>query len=106
MTHERIPDLGGICAEVATELDEVTRTDEADTTAYARGGATFARVSATALSVRLPVDIAEAALNTPDTSLDPGDRGWLVFAPATMEPHVVDRASAWFTIAWKHADDV
>ena len=104
MTENR-PDLAALCAGCAAELDDATGTTDGDTTAYAREGVEFARVEGVTLRVRLPVDIAEAALNTPDTQLDPDDRGWLLFTPADAERHVIDRATAWFRIAWKHAID-
>ena len=103
--HALPPDLAGLCADLATELDEVTSSTDGGVVGYARGGADFARLDGAVLRVRLPVDIAEAALNTPDTALDPDDRGWLVFSPTDDERHVADRASAWFRIAWKHAGD-
>lgn len=105
MNDDAAPDLAGLCAEVAAELDEVTSAAEDGVTNYARGGAVFARVSASRLEVRLPTDIAEAALRTPGTVLDPDDRGWLRFTPADAERHVTDRAAAWFEIAWRHARD-
>lgn len=105
MTDETAPDLAGLCAACAVELDDATGSADGSATVYAREGIEFARVEGGTLRVRLPVDIAEAALNTPDTALAPEDRGWLVFAPATAEAHVIDRAKAWFRIAWKHATD-
>ena len=59
-------------------------------------------VSSSALEVRLPADIAEAALRTPDTALT-GERGWVRFTPPTDERHVTDRATAWLQTAWRHA---
>jgi hypothetical protein len=105
MTDNAAPDLAGLCADVAAKLDEVTSSADGDVTSYARGNAPFARVSGSRLEVRLPVDIAEAALRTPDTALDPDDRGWLRFTPGDGERHVTDRASAWFEIAHRHASD-
>ncbi len=105
MTNDSAPDLAGLCDDLAAESDEVTSSAEGDATAYARGGAEFARARAAELRVRLPLDIAEAALNTPDTKLDPADRGWLVFTPADGERHVIDRATAWFRLAERHATD-
>ena len=105
MTENAAPDLAGLCAELASELDEVTSSSEGGVVAYARSGVEFARADGPTLRVRLPVDIADAARNTPDTALDPDDRGWLVFSPASDDRHVTDRASAWFRIAWKHAQD-
>jgi hypothetical protein len=103
MTNDGAPDLAGICADQSSELDEVTSSADGDGVAYARGGAVFARVSGSTLNVRLPVDIAAAALRTPDTTLDPDDRGWLRFAPGPSAEHVADRAAAWFQTAWRHA---
>ena len=53
--------------------------------------------------MRLPADIAEAAVRTSDTSMVPGETGWIRFAPQGRERHVTDRASAWFQTAWRHA---
>ena len=104
MTNDGAPDLTGLCAELADELDEVSSSADGDVVAYARGGAVFARVSGPTFEVRLPADIAEAALRTPDTALDPDDRGWLRFTPKD-ERHAIDRAAAWFQTAWRHAAD-
>ena len=105
MTNDGTPDLAGLCAELADELDEVSGSADGDAVAYRRGGAVFARVSGSTLEVRLPTDIADAALRTPDTALDPADRGWVRFTPADDEHHVTDRATAWFHTAWRHAAD-
>ncbi len=105
MTNDGAPDLAGLCAQLADELDEVVSSADGDAMTYSRGGAAFARVSASTLEVRLPADIAEAALNTPDTILDPDDRGWVRFTPKTGERHVTDRVAAWFQTAWRHAAD-
>jgi hypothetical protein len=105
MTDDSAPDLAGLCAACAAELDDAAGSRDGSVTVYEREGIEFARVDGAILRLRLPVDIAEAALNTPDTTLEPEDRGWLVFAPANAEQHVIDRAKAWFRIAWKHATD-
>ena len=39
MTENAAPDLAGLCADVAAELDEVTSTADGERTVYARGGA-------------------------------------------------------------------
>jgi hypothetical protein len=102
VTNDAAPDLAGLCADVADELDEVSRSPDGEATLYARGSAEFARVTHAALEVRLPGDIADAALRTTDTSA--GDQpGWIRFAPVNGERHVIDRASAWFQTAWRHA---
>jgi hypothetical protein len=105
MNDNTTPDFAGLCAELADELDEVTSSTDGGVTAFARVGVVFARVEGGRLEVRLPTDIADAALRTPDTTLDPDDRGWVRFTPADAERHVTDRATAWFHIAWRHAAD-
>ncbi len=94
-----------LAAELATELGEVSATGDGGVVAYQRGGVVFARVSADALEVRLPGDIAEAAVGTTDTAMVPGETGWIRFAPKGRERHVIDRASAWFQTAWRHAGE-
>ena len=97
-------DLVALCAEVAADLGEVSTIAEAGTTAYVRGAQTFARATATTLEVRLPADIAEAAMRTPDTAAS-DERGWIRFTPGDAARHVTDRAEAWFRTAWRHAGD-
>jgi hypothetical protein len=105
MTTDPRPDLADLCSELADELDDIAVTSEGDGVAYARGGPVFARVSSSTMQVRLPVDIAAAALRTPDTTLDPDDGGWVRFSPGADAQHVIDRATAWFQTAWRHAAD-
>jgi hypothetical protein len=97
------PDLMVLTADLAAELEDVSSDGEGGIVTYRRGGTIFARVSADALEMRLPADIADAALGTPDTVTLPGGAGWLRFSPQGRERHVVDRASAWFLTAWRHA---
>ena len=103
MMNDAAPDLASLCADLADELDDVTGSAEGDVVAYARGGSVFARVAGSTLEVRLPADIAEAALRTTDTAA--GDEpGWIRFAPRDSERHVIDRATAWFLTAARHAN--
>ena len=97
-------DLVALGTALSDGLDEVSLSDDVGTVTYARGGTTFARASASLLEVRLPVDIAEAALRTSDTSAGDGP-GWVRFEPRDAERHVIDRAEAWFQTAWRHAAD-
>ena len=105
MSSDAAPDLVHLCSELAADLDELSTTTEGETVAYARGGVVFARVAGGRLDVRLPAEIARAALRTPDTAPDPDDRGWVRFAPGGAEQDEVDRAAAWFHTAWRHALD-
>ena len=71
---------------------------------YRRGRTEIARAGGQALEVRLPPDIADAAARTPDTVMIEGEPGWIRFTPRSDEPHVADRAEAWFRTAWRHAE--
>ena len=71
-----------LVADLAAELDDVSSSGDEGIVSYRRGAVLFARVSADALEVRLPADIADAALRTPDTAALPGDAGWLRFSAA------------------------
>lgn len=102
MTNDAAPDLAGLCADVAEELDEVSASEDHEGVAYSRHGTVFARVRGSMLDVRLPADIAEAALRTTDTVAGRG-AGWVRFAPTSAERHVLDRATAWFQTAWRYA---
>jgi hypothetical protein len=70
---------------------------------YRRRGHLFAALGLDALEVDLGVEIARAAVRTPDTA--PSDRGagWVRFAPARMDRLARDRAIAWVEVAWRRA---
>lgn len=70
---------------------------------YLRDETLFAVSAQGRLEVRLPADIADAALRTPDTTASPRGGGWIAFVPRTAERHVADRARAWFVTAWRNA---
>lgn len=101
MTDEPL-DLAAFCMEVAADLDDISTVSEGGTTTFQRDTAAFARASEAQLDVRLPADIAEAALRTPDTATT-DERGWIRFTPADAERDVTDRAEAWFRTGWRHA---
>jgi hypothetical protein len=103
MTDQAAPDLSDLAAHVVADLDDVTVAGDGGVTVYRRGDTVFARATADALELRLPEDIAEAALRTPDTLPVPGQAGWVRFVPADAERHVIDRATAWLQTAWRHA---
>lgn len=103
MTSLQDPALDALADGLAEELGEVSTSVDGEVTSYARGDVVFARASSRVFDVRLPEDIAEAALRTPDTDRLPNEPGWIRFAPSSDEPHVVDRAEAWFVTGWRHA---
>lgn len=98
-----LPNLAELAAQVVDELDEVSVSGDGGVAEYRRGEVVFARATPDALELRLPEDIAEAALRTPDTLAVPGHAGWVRLVPAGGERHVVDRATAWLQTAWRHA---
>lgn len=97
--------LAALLADLADELDLADGLDLAerrparDGLEYLRGGVLFA-VSGPMAEFRLRPDIVAAALRTPDTR--PSDRGpaWVGFAPETLDQFAIDRATAWFRLAW------
>ena len=96
-------DLVELLDALAAQLGEVTESRDGGATAYERVGTRFARSSPEGIELRLPPDIAEAALRTPDTEAVAGQPGWVRFRPRSTERHVSDRAEAWFRTAWRHA---
>ena len=104
MTDEPALDLQTLAAELASDLEGVSVSGDGGVVAYQRGEAVFARATPDALELRLPEDIAEAALRTPDTLAVPAQPGWVRFVPLDGERHVIDRATAWFQTAWRHAE--
>jgi hypothetical protein len=96
-------DFEELTTELAADLEGISVSSDGGVLTYRRGRAAFARAAAVALEVRLPEDIAEAALRTPDTYDVAGQPGWVRFAPTGGERHVIDRAAAWFQTAWRHA---
>jgi hypothetical protein len=90
-----VHDLGDIVVEPDPDTTGVSR--------YRRGPVAFARTAPGRLEVRLPADIADAALRTSETSVLPGARGWVRFSPSGDRRDVRDRAAAWFRTAWRHA---
>jgi hypothetical protein len=92
--------------EVARELGVEPRPAsgaDADAMRFERDGVLFAVGSPGRLEVRIPADIGEAALRTPDTRTSDRGAGWVSLEPRTGAAHVGDRARAWMTTAWRHA---
>jgi hypothetical protein len=89
----------------AAESIGVAPTATGDGTTWAVGDVVIATLDGegTAASFRLDPTLAAAALRTPDTR--PSDRGpaWVIFEPRAIDPHAVDRATAWFEAAARRA---
>jgi hypothetical protein len=101
--HEQFDSLSDLFAVLAGKIGEVRADVRGDVTEYRRGDVRFATVDSSGADLRLLPDIAQAAARTPSTR--PSERGpdWIRFAPPEIDEHVLDRARAWFQVAWRTA---
>lgn len=85
----------------SADLPDVARDASSGDTIWARGGRPFAVLSADGSSAEFQLDpkVAAAAVRTPDTTPSARGVGWVVFRPSELDPHAVDRATAWFISA-------
>ena len=96
-------------AEIAVAADDEPGPDVATapdgSIEWGRGGVVFAALdrAGAAASFRLDPVLTGAALRTPDTGSSPRGMEWVTFAPAVLDDHAVDRASAWFAAAYRRA---
>lgn len=106
MTSGEAPGLLEVLEDAAADLEAADRSTSADGSAveWSIDGRTFAAAHAGRAEFRLDPAVAEAALRTPDTA--PSSRGpdWVAFAPAALDQHAIDRATAWLASAWRRAD--
>jgi len=86
-------------AEVADEMDGVTRRTAGDAVEYLLNGVLFAVAHADRAELRLKPDIADAALRTPDVRPSPRGGGWVELAPRDVDAFAIDRAESWFESA-------
>jgi hypothetical protein len=98
--------LAAILDAAAAELEDAERSVTVDgtTAEWSIAGITFAAMSGRRAEFRLDPMVAAAALRTPDTSPSPRGGDWVAFAPADLERHAIDRATAWLASAWRRAD--
>jgi len=91
-------------AAAAAGLDGLERATD-DGTAWALDDVVFTvlSVDGTAVAFRLDPVLAGAAVRTPDVSTSPRGLGWIAFAPAVIDGHALDRATAWFGAAARRA---
>ena len=95
--------LAEVIGAIATELPEATATALAGRTEWSRGRVPFAILDGGVLEVRLDGPIAAAALRTPDTSQSARGTPWVRFAPPELDGQAIDRATAWFGLAYRRA---
>jgi hypothetical protein len=98
--------LAGVLDEAAAELEDAARAATADGSGveWSIGGVTFAAIAGERAEFRLDPAVATAALRTPDTAPSARGRDWVAFAPADIDQHAIDRATAWLASAWRRAD--
>jgi hypothetical protein len=97
-------ELTAMLEAAAAELEGVEVGAGTDASEWAIGGIVFAAAGPDGAEFRLAPPVASAALRTPDTL--PSGRGadWVLFRPATLDGHAIDRATAWLASAWRRAD--
>ena len=73
---------------------------------WSRGNRPFAIVSADGNSAEFALDpaVADAATRTPDVTTSGRGPGWVSFAPADLDDHAADRATAWFASAHRRLE--
>lgn len=94
--------LAQLLEDLADEIGITERSAADGAVEYRRGGILFA-VSGPALELRLRPDVAAAALGTPGTAPSTRGESWVRFAPSQVDQLALDRAAAWFALAWRVA---
>ena len=98
--------LRALLETAAAELDAAMAVIAPDgEVGWSRGADLFAvlRTDGDAAEFRLDAAVAAAAVRTPDTAPSPRGSGWVLFRPAALDGHAVDRATAWFVSAYRLA---
>jgi hypothetical protein len=90
---------------LAGELDGVRRRVAGTAVEYDRAGTIFAIRVSGRLSFRLRADIVAAALRTADTAMSGRGIDWVALSPSVPDAFTVDRATAWFEMAWRFASE-
>jgi hypothetical protein len=92
-------------AAAAAGLDVHERATDDGGTAWAVDDIVFTVLSPDASSAAFRLDpvLAGAAARTPDVSASSRGPGWIDFAPAVVDGHAIDRATAWFGAAARRA---
>ena len=106
MTGER-PGLAAALEAAAASLEAAEGRQDGDLTTWSIGGIVFASVergTPDRAEFRLAPAVVAAALRTPDTARSPRGADWVAFAPAQVDGHALDRATAWLESAWRRAD--
>ncbi len=97
--------MAALIAELASRLPDVTVGRAGGAATWSRAGVAFATLDGDALELRLDARVAAAAVRTPGTSASPRGAPWVRFAPDDLDAHAVDRATAWFGLAYRRAGE-
>jgi hypothetical protein len=103
MTGREPSGLAVALDEAATQLEGVVRRETQDGLEWSIGGIVFAMIRDGRGEFRLAPQVVAAALRTPDTEPSTHGRDWVAFAPAELDRHALDRATAWLASAWRRA---
>lgn len=96
--------LGDVLTEAASgPLDLETVTAAGGAVTWARDGRPFAVLSADGDAAEFGLDpaVAAAAARTPAVVASDRGTGWVIFRPASLDDHGLDRATAWFMSAYR-----
>jgi len=105
MTDDAPSSLEEVLEAAAASLEDAEGAHPAGGgTEWSIDGLVFATIAAGRAEFRLDPMVANAALRTPDTARSSRGAEWVAFAPATLDQHAIDRATAWLTSAWRRAD--
>lgn len=103
MTDGPAGDLEAVIATAVADLEDVVRESNGAGWAWSTRGVVFAAIDGKRGEFRLAPPVVAAALRTPDTGTSTRGADWVAFAPAALDRHAIDRASAWVASAWRRA---
>ena len=95
--------LAELLASLAAGLPDAGSTRTLGRVEWSRAGVAFAILAGDGVDLRLDPAVAAAALRTPDTRASARGLPWIQFAPRELDDHAVDRATAWFGLAYRRA---
>jgi hypothetical protein len=98
-------DLAAAIEDLVASLDGIARHKADSAEEFRRGSVVFAVLDGPELIVRLRPELADAAVQTPDTARSGRGSAWISLRPATLDGFALDRARAWFESAWRFAEE-
>jgi hypothetical protein len=94
-----------LVAEIVQGFDGIVVSPGGAGRSWARRGVEFAVAGPFGLEIRLDRQVAAAATRTPDTTPSPRGPDWILFNPRELDPHALDRLSAWLELAHRRAGE-